>query len=71
MPETSKRSIEISIDISCIKYVAGLLFMLSHKTIIRFITLYKYLFNIYRLIHGLFHIALVISTRPWYRPRWL
>jgi hypothetical protein len=24
---------------------------------------------IYRLIHGLFHIALVISTRPWYRPR--
>ena len=26
------------------------------------------LFN-YRLIHGLFHIALVISTRSWYRPR--
>jgi hypothetical protein len=25
--------------------------------------------NNYRLIHGLFHIALVISTRPWYRPR--
>jgi hypothetical protein len=23
----------------------------------------------YRLIHGLFHIALVISTRSWYRPR--
>jgi hypothetical protein len=22
----------------------------------------------YRLIHGLFHIDLVISTRPWYRP---
>jgi hypothetical protein len=21
------------------------------------------------LIHGLFHIALVISSRPWYRPR--
>ena len=27
--------------------------------------------NIYRLIHDLFHIALVISSRPWYRPRWL
>jgi hypothetical protein len=27
--------------------------------------------NTYRLIHGLFHIALVISTRPWYRPRGL
>jgi hypothetical protein len=27
------------------------------------------LINIYRLIHGLFHIALVISTRPWYRPK--
>jgi hypothetical protein len=25
----------------------------------------------YRLIHGLFHLALVISTRPWYRPRGL
>ena len=25
--------------------------------------------NNYRLIHGLFHIALVISMRPWYRPR--
>ena len=25
--------------------------------------------NTYRLIHGLFHIALVISTIPWYRPR--
>ena len=23
----------------------------------------------YRLIHGLFHIALAINTRPWYRPR--
>ena len=23
---------------------------------------------IYRLIHGLFHIALVISMKPWYRP---
>jgi hypothetical protein len=27
--------------------------------------------NIYRLIHGLFHIALVISSRPWYRHRGL
>ena len=27
--------------------------------------------SIYRLIHGLFHIALVISTRPWYRRRGL
>jgi hypothetical protein len=27
--------------------------------------------NNYRLIHGLFHIALVISTRPWNRPRGL
>ena len=25
--------------------------------------------NINRLIHGLFHISLVISTRPWYWPR--
>ena len=25
--------------------------------------------NNYRLIHGPFHIALVISMRPWYRPR--
>jgi hypothetical protein len=27
------------------------------------------LFDNNRLIHGLFHIALVISSRPWYRPR--
>ena len=29
-----------------------------------------FIFDTYRLIHGLFHIALAISTRPWYRPRW-
>ena len=28
-----------------------------------------FIFDTYRLMHGLFHIALVISTRPWYRPR--
>jgi hypothetical protein len=33
------------------------------------LTWYIYMQSIYRLIHGLFHIALVISTRPWYRPR--
>ena len=31
--------------------------------------LYNPKYGTYRLIHGLFHIALVISTRPWYRPR--
>ena len=26
--------------------------------------------DIYRFIHGFFHIVLFISTRPWYRPPW-
>ena len=36
-----------------------------YLSIIEFARYYlSYLFDIYRLIHGIFHIALVISTRP-------
>ena len=36
-----------------------------YLSIIEFVRYYlSYLFDIYRLIHGIFHIALVISTRP-------
>jgi hypothetical protein len=42
---------------------------LSHKISLNMILKIRNINNNYRLIHGLFHIALVISTRPWYRPR--
>ena len=37
----------------------------GYLSIIEFVRYYlSYLFDIYRLIHGIFHIALVISMRP-------
>ena len=42
--------------------------MSQHLNMKLYITIYLYMNYNYRLIHGLFHILLVISTRPWYQP---